>query len=371
MRELEGVLQRALEGPVREQEPLCPGGLVRLERLLGAEVAARAAFRVRREQRRLADEQVGIVGDRGKAVARPGVARVADHGAVGRRPKTEGEQLVVQDAVGRDREAGGLKGLPVCVLVQLEGFLEHLLLPETTSDRGEHLLTFRRHPELRHLRALARSHRRPPDPRDEVAPVVEVPVRDRYRVHRGPALALAQAREDAWAAVEQQSSGPFEQVAGLRAAGVRPGRRAADDLQIHAHILDSMLAKIRVVIAKPGLDGHDRGAKIIARALRDAGMEVIYTGLHQTPEQIVETVIQEDADAVGLSILSGAHMTLVPRVLELLHEQGVDDVVVTVGGTIPGDDADELRKQGVAAVFTPGAPTSEVAAVQRETVPAW
>ena len=96
--------------------------------------------------------------------------------------------------------------------------------------------------------------------------------------------------------------------------------------------------KIRVVVAKPGLDGHDRGAKIIARALRDAGMEVIYTGLHQTPEQIVETVIQEDADAVGLSILSGAHMTLVPRVVELLREQGVDDVLVTVGGTIPADD---------------------------------
>src|SRR3981189_1856921 len=99
--------------------------------------------------------------------------------------------------------------------------------------------------------------------------------------------------------------------------------------------------KIRVVVAKPGLDGHDRGAKIIARALRDAGMEVIYTGLHQTPEQIVETVIQEDADAVGLSILSGAHMTLVPRIMELLKDQGVDDVLVTVGGTIPTDDIDE------------------------------
>ncbi len=102
-------------------------------------------------------------------------------------------------------------------------------------------------------------------------------------------------------------------------------------------------SKIRVVVAKPGLDGHDRGAKIIARALRDAGMEVIYTGLHQTPEQIVETVIQEDADAVGLSILSGAHMTLVPRVVALLREQGIDDVVVTVGGTIPAEDIPELR----------------------------
>jgi len=117
--------------------------------------------------------------------------------------------------------------------------------------------------------------------------------------------------------------------------------------------------KIRVVVAKPGLDGHDRGAKVIARALRDAGMEVIYTGLHQTPEQIVETVIQEDADAVGLSILSGAHMTLVPRVLELLKEQGAEDVIVTVGGTIPSDDVEELRQLGVAEVFTPGASTQQ------------
>ena len=106
-----------------------------------------------------------------------------------------------------------------------------------------------------------------------------------------------------------------------------------------------MGTKIRVVIAKPGLDGHDRGAKVIARALRDAGMEVIYTGLHQTPEQIVETAIQEDADAVGISVLSGAHMTLVPRILELLHENEADDVLVIVGGTIPGDDAQELKKQ--------------------------
>ncbi len=118
--------------------------------------------------------------------------------------------------------------------------------------------------------------------------------------------------------------------------------------------------KIRVVVAKPGLDGHDRGAKIIARALRDAGMEVIYTGLHQTPEQIVATVIQQYADAVGLSILSGAHMTLVPRIVELLRGEGVEDVVVTVGGTIPSDDIPELRELGVAAVFTPGAPTSDI-----------
>ena len=117
--------------------------------------------------------------------------------------------------------------------------------------------------------------------------------------------------------------------------------------------------KIRVVVAKPGLDGHDRGAKIIARALRDAGLEVIYTGLHQTPEQIVETVIQEDADAVGLSILSGAHMTLVPRIMELLREQNIEDVVVTVGGTIPDDDVDELKRLGVSEVFTPGTSTEQ------------
>ncbi len=118
--------------------------------------------------------------------------------------------------------------------------------------------------------------------------------------------------------------------------------------------------KIRVVVAKPGLDGHDRGAKIIARALRDAGMEVIYTGLHQTPEQIAATVVQEDADAVGLSILSGAHMTLVPKVVDLLREQGAGDVVLTVGGTIPADDVEELKRLGVAEVFTPGAPTDEI-----------
>jgi methylmalonyl-CoA mutase C-terminal domain/subunit len=114
------------------------------------------------------------------------------------------------------------------------------------------------------------------------------------------------------------------------------------------------------VIAKPGLDGHDRGAKIIARALRDAGMEVIYTGLHQTPEQIVETAIQEDADAVGVSILSGAHMTLVPRIVDGLRTNGADDVLVVVGGTIPQDDADELKAAGVAEVFGPGATTGEI-----------
>jgi methylmalonyl-CoA mutase C-terminal domain/subunit len=117
---------------------------------------------------------------------------------------------------------------------------------------------------------------------------------------------------------------------------------------------------IRIVIAKPGLDGHDRGAKIVVRSLRDAGMEIIYTGLHQTPEQIAATVVQEDADAVGMSILSGAHMTLVPRVVELLRAEGADDVVVMVGGTIPHDDIPALKELGVAQVFTPGAPIQEM-----------
>ena len=134
-------------------------------------------------------------------------------------------------------------------------------------------------------------------------------------------------------------------------------------------LADNMDRPIRVVVAKPGLDGHDRGAKIIARTLRDAGMEVIYTGLHQTPEQIVETAIQEDADAVGISILSGAHMTLIPRILELLRVNDVDDVLVVVGGTIPADDGRELKELGVAEVFTPGAPTGAIVDFLRAQVP--
>jgi methylmalonyl-CoA mutase, C-terminal domain len=121
-----------------------------------------------------------------------------------------------------------------------------------------------------------------------------------------------------------------------------------------------MQARIRVVVAKPGLDGHDRGAKVVARALRDAGMEVVYTGLHQTPEQIVETAIQEDADAIGLSVLSGAHMTLFRRVKELLAERDADDIVVFGGGIIPADDIAELEKLGVAKIFTPGATTASI-----------
>ncbi len=127
-------------------------------------------------------------------------------------------------------------------------------------------------------------------------------------------------------------------------------------------------ARLRVVIAKPGLDGHDRGAKVVARALRDAGMEVVYTGLHQTPEQIVETTIQEDADCVGLSVLSGAHMTLFTRVMELLAERGADDVVVFGGGIIPEDDIPLLQEMGVAKIFTPGATTQSIVDWVRENV---
>ena len=127
---------------------------------------------------------------------------------------------------------------------------------------------------------------------------------------------------------------------------------------------------LRVLIAKPGLDGHDRGAKVIARALRDAGFEVIYTGLHQTPEQVAETVVQEDADAVGLSLLSGAHMTLMPRVVELLREKGAGDVVVFGGGIIPDDDITKLKELGVAEIFTPGAPVGEIVEFLREKVAA-
>jgi methylmalonyl-CoA mutase C-terminal domain/subunit len=124
--------------------------------------------------------------------------------------------------------------------------------------------------------------------------------------------------------------------------------------------------KHRIVIAKPGLDGHDRGAKVVARALRDAGYEVIYTGLHQTPEQIAETVIQEDADAVGLSIHSGAHMTLFPRVVQLLRDRGADEIVVFAGGIIPKEDIPVLKEKGIEAIFTPGAPTSSIIEWLRE-----
>ncbi|HZS45283.1 MAG TPA: cobalamin B12-binding domain-containing protein [Blastocatellia bacterium] len=126
--------------------------------------------------------------------------------------------------------------------------------------------------------------------------------------------------------------------------------------------------KIRVLIAKPGLDGHDRGAKVIARALRDAGMEVIYTGLRQTPELIVNAALQEDVDAIGLSILSGAHMTLFPRIIELCREKGLDDVMVFGGGIIPNEDIPKLKSEGVAEIFTPGASTEDIIAFIRANI---
>jgi methylmalonyl-CoA mutase, C-terminal domain len=130
-----------------------------------------------------------------------------------------------------------------------------------------------------------------------------------------------------------------------------------------------MARTVRVVVAKVGLDGHDRGAKIIARALRDAGMEVIYTGLHQTPEQVVETAIQEDADAIGISILSGAHMTLIPRIIELLKQNEAEDILVFCGGTIPKGDIPRLKELGVGEIFTPGTPTKKaVEYVRKELV---
>ncbi len=128
------------------------------------------------------------------------------------------------------------------------------------------------------------------------------------------------------------------------------------------------MSSIRVVIAKPGLDGHDRGAKVVARALRDAGVEVIYTGLHQTPEQIVAAALQEDADAIGLSVLSGAHMTQFARVLELLKERDATDIVVFGGGIIPDEDIAELERMGVARIFTPGAATTEIVDWVREAL---
>ena len=126
--------------------------------------------------------------------------------------------------------------------------------------------------------------------------------------------------------------------------------------------------KIRVLIAKPGLDGHERGARVVARALRDAGMEVVYTGIRQTPEMIVEAALQEDVDVLGLSILSGAHMTLCPRIMDLLHAQGMDDVVVLVGGIIPTEDVAPLREMGVSGVFGPGSNTADIAEFIRQQV---
>jgi methylmalonyl-CoA mutase, C-terminal domain len=134
--------------------------------------------------------------------------------------------------------------------------------------------------------------------------------------------------------------------------------------------MNTMARTIRVVVAKVGLDGHDRGAKIIARALRDAGMEVIYTGLHQTPEQVVEAAIQEDADAIGISILSGAHMTLIPKIVDLLEQNEAGDILVFCGGTIPKDDIEKLKELGVGEVFTPGTHTKKAVEYVQRAVPA-
>ena len=143
---------------------------------------------------------------------------------------------------------------------------------------------------------------------------------------------------------------------------------APEPAEPREHLSERPGSPIRVVVAKPGLDGHDRGAKVVARALRDAGMEVVYTGLHQTPEQIVEAAIQEDADAVGLSVLSGAHMTLFAKVVDLLKQRDASDIVVFGGGIIPDDDLPELKRMGVATVFTPGATTTEIVEWVRATV---
>jgi len=129
-----------------------------------------------------------------------------------------------------------------------------------------------------------------------------------------------------------------------------------------------MNEKIRVIVAKPGLDGHDRGAKVIARAFRDAGFEVIYTGLRQTPEQVVNAALQEDADVIGLSVLSGAHMTLCPRIMELMKKEGLNDVLVLVGGIIPDNDIAKLKQLGVSEIFQPGASTEEIIAYVRKNV---
>jgi methylmalonyl-CoA mutase, C-terminal domain len=126
--------------------------------------------------------------------------------------------------------------------------------------------------------------------------------------------------------------------------------------------------RIRVIVAKPGLDGHDRGAKVIARAFRDAGFEVIYTGLRQTPEQVVNAALQEDADVIGLSVLSGAHMTLCPRIMELMKKEGLDDVLVLVGGIIPDQDISKLKEIGIAEIFQPGASTEDIVAYVRNNV---
>src|SRR5439155_25049176 len=224
----------------------------------------------------------------------------------------------------RDLEAGGIERLAVDVLVEIEGAREHVRAAQAGADRLEHLGAARRDPELGSLRRLAGSEHPAPDPGNEIAPVVEVPVRDRDRVELGPGLALPQAGEHPRPAVQQQAAAAaLQQIARLGSARVRPRRGTSgyDEFQasITAIYLPPVARKIRVVIAKPGLDGHDRGAKIIARALGDEGMEVIYKGLRQTPEIIASAAVQDDVDVIGLSILSAAHNTICPQLIKLLH----------------------------------------------------
>src|SRR4051794_9182270 len=172
------------------------------------------------------------------------------------------------------------------------------------------------------------------------------------------------------AASNRGTAGHVRRTGGIPRAALGCVRRASLYLEVSMGPSMGAAAPIRVVVAKPGLDGHDRGAKVVARALRDAGMEVVYTGLHQSPEQIVEAAIAEDADAVGLSVLSGAHMTLFARVVELLKQRDAEDIVVFGGGIIPDADIPELEKLGVAKVFTPGATTASIVQWVRENVSA-
>jgi methylmalonyl-CoA mutase C-terminal domain/subunit len=183
------------------------------------------------------------------------------------------------------------------------------------------------------------------------------------------AIAAISAQEDQ--AVADQGGGhhgPGHSEDTLLTANVDDQARSTGDLHVQTEDSGDAGRKIRVLIAKPGLDGHDRGAKVIARALRDAGMEVVYTGLHQTPEMIAEAALQEDVDAVGLSILSGAHMALFPRIMEELRKRGLDDVMVYAGGIIPDDDIPAIKEMGVAGVFGPGTPMAQTVRFVREHV---
>jgi methylmalonyl-CoA mutase cobalamin-binding domain/chain len=358
--------ERELRGSMREEHTTIGNG----QRLLCGQVAARARVVLGGAERRLAQEEIHAARKLGEPGAGAGVAGVGDGLALGAvDAEAARDHPVVFYRHGDAAAAGNVEPRASGVLGDIEGPVEHAGMPEGRAELVQRRAASRRKQDggaADHRRSVARE----PDPWDEVTPVVEMEMRDQDRVHRQQVVP-AHSRQDAWTAIEQEPALiRFDEVAGVCAARVRPSGRGADDGQSHVHILTEMSRPIRVVIAKPGLDGHDRGAKVIARALRDAGFEVIYTGLHQTPEQIVETAIQEDADAVGISILSGAHMTLVPRILEGLRENGVGDVLVLVGGTIPKEDAHALKDLGVAEVFTPGAPLTGIVDFLRSRVPA-